>query len=217
MGSVLFEAIAQSVKDPYEVNSTEDMGSVCIGVNKLIREKIDREIEDETNGVLGNSIDNADETIDYSPKSCDISRNESLGRKEQGEMEDRAGSVRNSMKNNEKTSTETEPSSTRENGQQLMWRYMVTEKQMDRTEENPDIMNLKTSNTVTSPTTRNKIIMVGSDVVALFPSLTATEPGQVCEHQVVPDEPANNFICRSVLNVHDVKHVSVLEQHEHHV
>jgi hypothetical protein len=86
MGSVLFEAVAQCVEDPYKVNSTEDMGSVCIGVNKLIREKIDKEIEDEENGVFGNSVDNANETRNYSPKSCNISRNENLGSVEQGEM-----------------------------------------------------------------------------------------------------------------------------------
>ena len=66
-----------------------------------------------------------------------------------------------------------------------MWRYMVKEKQVYKTEEDSDKMNLKTSNIVTSPTTRNRITMIGSDVVALFPSLTAKETGEDCESQVL--------------------------------
>ena len=72
MRSVLFEAVAQSVKDPYELNSKEDLGSVCMEVNKIIRERIDREIEEETNRVTNNSVDNTsntNETVDYIPNS----------------------------------------------------------------------------------------------------------------------------------------------------
>ena len=188
MGSVLFEAVAQSVRNPYELNSTEDLGSVCMEVNRTIRERIDREIEEETKREIDTSIDNTTNTnvtVDHTPNSCDISRNENLEHMEQTEEEERAEKMKNAERDRERPDTEAEPSSQRHGGQQLMWRYMVKEKKLQKTEEEPDTMNLKTSNRVTSTTTRNRITTIGSDVVALFPSLTAKETGEDCESQVL--------------------------------
>ena len=66
-----------------------------------------------------------------------------------------------------------------------MWRYMVKEKKLQKMKDEPDTRNLRTSNRVTSTTTRNRITTIGSDVVALFPSLTAKETGEDCESQVL--------------------------------
>ena len=59
-------------------------------------------------------------------------------------------------------------------GQQLIRRYLSMEKQtigeMEKTD--PEIARLKTSDNFTTSDARNKVVIVGSDVVALFPSLS---------------------------------------------
>ena len=61
MTSVLFEAVAQSVKDPYKVNSTEDLENVFEGVNRMMKEKVDRGEEYEEDRLLDKEM--TEETV----------------------------------------------------------------------------------------------------------------------------------------------------------
>ena len=57
-------------------------------------------------------------------------------------------------------------------GQQSIWKYLRTEKKAETeiVEIDPKIAKLKTSDTVTTVEGRNRLIVIGSDVIALFPS-----------------------------------------------
>ena len=59
-------------------------------------------------------------------------------------MEERTGKERNREEDSERTGTEAEPSNSRQGGQQLMWRYMVKEKKMEKMKDEPDTKNLIT-------------------------------------------------------------------------
>ena len=184
MGSFLFESAAQSIKKPLELNSTEDLGSVCMEVNKTIKARIDREIEEESKEESDTNADNtASSTVtgEDLPNSCDISRNDNVKHMERSEEEEEpTGKMQNDQRDEEKPATTTEPSNQKceRGGQQLMWRYIEKEKKLEKIQEDTSTKNLRTSNRVTSPETRNKIVVIGSDVVALFPSLTARETGE---------------------------------------
>ena len=134
-----------------------------------MKEKVDREEETgKVENVFKNDDDeNAEETEDNLINSNDISRNDRLEPMEQGEKEERTGDVENKPMDKKLGDTEEQPGETRENGQQLIWKYMSVEKsrKVEIEETNQDTAHLRTSNIVTSPATRNKICMVGSDVV----------------------------------------------------
>ena len=92
------------------------------------------------------------------------------------------------------TSSETETDTKRPNnedqrhpGQQSILRYMRREEKMkpEMEEIDPEIAKLKTSDIITTAEGKRRLIVIGSDVVALFPSLTDVETGKDCEQQVL--------------------------------